>query len=65
MKQKIELHVKEDFEKIALGMPKLKAQHITPRLSYLARTETGDIVVKMQKNCRIIIKADGTWEQLK
>ena len=64
MKTPRSLHVREDFEQLAVEMPKLKEQYITPKLAYLARTETRDIVVKISKKCKIIIKADGTWEQL-
>lgn len=59
------LHVKEDFDRMVMGMPKLKEQFITPKLAYLARTEAKELVLKVSRKIKIILKEDGTWEQLK
>lgn len=61
----LHLHVKEDFDKLVMNMPKLKEQHITPKLAYLARTKDSELVLKISRKVKIIIKEDGTWEQLK
>lgn len=51
------------FEKTRMLLPKLKKQHITPKLAYMARTDDS-IVVKISKKLKIVILDDGTWEYL-
>ena len=48
------------FDSIREGMPKLKTQHITPKLIYAAKTDD-EIIFKLSKKEWIVLKADGTY----
>lgn len=48
------------FDQVREGMPKLKTQHITPKLIYAAKTDD-EIILKLSKKEWIVLRSDGTY----
>ncbi len=50
----------KSFDTFRMIMPKHTGQYITPKLAYMARTDS-EIIIKVHRGDCIILKEDGTY----